>query len=102
MGNARGGAAAQVVVQVVWTRRAIDNLEDIRNYIAKDRPIAADKLAEKLFHAGNALDQKPDRGRRIPGGRRELVHVRPYLIRYRVRGLLVEILEVRHAARKPD
>lgn len=90
------------MVQVVWTEVAVGDLEAIRNYVAQDRPKAADTLAEKLFRAGNALDLNPDRGRPIPGGRRELTHVNPYLIRYRVRGDLVEILEVRHGARKPD
>lgn len=64
--------------------------------------MAADRLADKLFRAGNALDQKPDRGRPIAGDRRELTHVRPYLIRYRVRAGTVEILAVRHQARKPE
>jgi plasmid stabilization system protein ParE len=89
------------VVLVVWTERAIGDLEDIRTYVAQDRPMAAERLAGRLFRAGNALDQKPDRGRPIGANRRELAHVRPYLIRYRVRRDLVEVLAVRHAARKP-
>ncbi len=89
------------MVQVVWTKRAISDLESIRTYVAQDRPMAADRLADKLFRAGNALDQKSDRGRRISGNRRELTHVRPYLIRYRVKAEAVEILALRHQARKP-
>ena len=90
------------MVQVVWTKRAISDLEGIRNYVAQDRPMAADRLADKLFRAGNALDEKPDRGRRISGNRRELTHIRPFLIRYRVKAGAVEILAVQHQARKPD
>ena len=90
------------MVRVVWTEGAIGNLEDIRNYVGQDRPMAADRLAERLARAGNALDQKPDRGRPIAGRRRELAHIKPYLIRYRVKGNMVEILEVRHSARAPE
>ncbi|MFY7851317.1 MAG: type II toxin-antitoxin system RelE/ParE family toxin, partial [Brevundimonas sp.] len=42
------------MVQVVWTKRAISDLESIRTYVAQDRPMAADRLADKLFRAGNA------------------------------------------------
>ena len=40
-----------------------------------------------------------DRGRSITLGRRELVVIRPYLIRYTHRDLRVDILEIGHGAR---
>jgi len=52
--------------------------------------------------AGNSLAHFPQRGRSIRGtDMRELVSVRPYMIRYRVTGEAVIILRIRHAAQRP-
>ncbi|MDO8297085.1 MAG: type II toxin-antitoxin system RelE/ParE family toxin [Caulobacter sp.] len=74
----------------------------MRAYVAHDRPVAAERLAERLRAAAAALDTYPARGRSISEGRRELTHVWPYLIRYRVMADSVRILEVRHGARGPE
>jgi toxin ParE1/3/4 len=90
------------VAKVVWTDKAVADVVQIVGLIADETPVAASRLAQNLMKAGDSLDLFPSRGRAISGGRRQLVHVRPYLIRYRVRGGLVEILQVRHSAMKPD
>ena len=59
---------------------------------------ATSRFARRLVEAGEALSVQPDRGRVLQGGRRELTLISPYLIRYRVRGEVVEILTVRHVA----
>ncbi len=74
----------------------------IRDYIGHFNPLAAQRLADRILKAGNALDMFPDRGRMISRDRRELTIVRPYLIRYRRTGQMVTILEIRHSAREPD
>jgi plasmid stabilization system protein ParE len=58
-------------------------------------------MALRLIAAGDALANHPQRGRSVGGGRRELVTVPPYLICYRVTDDRVEILTVRHGARRP-
>lgn len=63
--------------------------------------MAAERLGARLIAAGQSLDIQPLRGRAIRAGRRELTTVYPYLIRYRLTAKGVEILEVRHGARKP-
>lgn len=78
------------------------DLEDIRAWIAAERPMAATRIRDRLWAAAEKLDLHPERGRPISMGRRELVHVAPYLIRYRVEDDRVFILEVRQGARKPD
>jgi toxin ParE1/3/4 len=71
------------MVQVVWTRRALADLQAIHGYIAQFAPIAAQRTARRLEEAGNSLKDFPERGRLLPGSRRrELVSVRPYLLRY--------------------
>jgi len=90
------------VAQVVWTDRALANIEAIVTYIVSQHsPIAAQRLGQRLLTTGDSLATDPDRGRSITRGRRELAIVAPYLIRYRVVGDRVVVLEVRHGARRP-
>jgi plasmid stabilization system protein ParE len=89
------------VVQVVWTEPALASLENIRVYITDFSPLAAQRMALRLRAAGESLAEYPDRGRMIGGGRRELVTVPPYAIRYRVTRDRVEILSIRHGAQRP-
>lgn len=102
LGHRGGSAGAGQVAQVVWTRRALRNLEIIRAYISQFNPLAAQRMALRLLSAGQALEMQPDRGRRLSKGRRELTTIPPYLIRYRVDGELVAVLEIRHGARRPN
>ena len=90
------------MARVTWTRRGLANLNAIFAYIHGENPAAAARVFLKLRRAADALDIQPNRGRPIGGGRRELTTVHPYLIRYRVTAEGVEILQVRHGARKPD
>jgi plasmid stabilization system protein ParE len=90
------------VAKVIWTDKALAGLTAIVDWISKDRPRAAIRIAEKIMRAGDSLDRFPERGRAISRDRRELIVMAPYLIRYRVETSRVTILEVRHAARNPD
>jgi toxin ParE1/3/4 len=100
--HARPATRSVLVAEVVWTDRALANIEAIVAYIvSQHRPLAAQRLGQRLLAAGDALENHPDRGRTIPRGRRELAVITPYLIRYRIMGERVVILEVRHGARRP-
>jgi plasmid stabilization system protein ParE len=90
------------VVQIVWTRRAAADVLAIRAYIGQFNPLAAQRMASRLRTAGDGLATHPERGRAIGGGRRELLSVPPYLIRYKVSAGAVEILTIRHGARRPE
>lgn len=91
------------MAKVVWSDRALADIEAIVAYIVSQHsPIAAQRLAYRLLATGDMLEDNPDRGRSLPRGRRDLAVVTPYLIRYRVKGSQVVILEVRHGARRPD
>jgi toxin ParE1/3/4 len=85
---------------VIWTARARTELAAVRAWIAADRPRAAERFADRLYEAGEALAYFPERGR-AEGRSRVLAIVPPYLIRYRVGRAGVVILEVRHGARRP-
>ena len=101
-GHARAGTDARVVAQVVWTRRALSELQAIEAYIAQFSPQAAQQFSVRLFQAGASLRDQPERGRPIAGARRELTIVAPSLIRYRVRQGVVQILTLRHGSRAAE
>jgi toxin ParE1/3/4 len=92
-------------MQVVWTARALSDLAALRAYIAQDNLPAADRQVELVLAAVAGLTQFPNSGR--PGrraGTRELVVDRtPYLVPYRVRGELIEVVRVLHGRQRwPD
>ncbi|HWA60535.1 MAG TPA: type II toxin-antitoxin system RelE/ParE family toxin [Caulobacteraceae bacterium] len=90
------------MAEVIWTRGALRDLHRIFAYIREFRPQAAARMADRIRQAAANLATEEQRGRPIGGGRRELTIIWPYLIRYRLRGSDVIILEVRHGARRPD
>jgi toxin ParE1/3/4 len=88
-------------VEVIFSPAAIDDLVQIRAYIGKFNPSAAGRMAARLLEAGNSLQDFPERGRSISRGRRELPVIPPYVIRYRIKGAVVEILRLRHGRQRP-
>jgi toxin ParE1/3/4 len=83
---------------IAWSVLARDDLRRIRDYIGAFNPTAARRLSLALVEAADSLVTFPERGRPLGGGRRELVVVWPYVIRYRVSGPDVQILRIRHGA----
>lgn len=92
-------------MQVVWTRAALRDLEEIQDYVAQDSPLAAHNLATELRERTTVLlAETPMAGR--PGrvrDTRELVFANlRYIIAYRVTDR-VELLAVVHTAQEwPD
>ena len=87
---------------VVWSRRAIRNIRAARAYIARENPVAATVVTERIIQqVETLLNFSPGIGR--PGritGTRELVTTRtPYVVVYRIGAEQVEILAVIHHAR---
>lgn len=89
-------------MQVRWLRRALKNLEEEAEYIARDDPEAATRIAERIATSVNRLATHPALGRpgRVPGTRELVIAGTPYVVPYRVRGGMVEILRIFHGARK--
>ena len=88
-------------IQVRWTEPAARDLEEISEYIRKDRPIATGAVSQSLFDAANSLSLLPGRGRvgRIPGTRELVVSGLPYIVVYRLTSTAVQILRIYHGAR---
>jgi len=90
-------------VRVRWLRAALGDLDAIAAYIADDNPAAARRFVSRLVARVDHLSAHPAIGR--PGrvvGTRELV-LPPYIVPYRVRGNIIEVLRVFHGAQRfPD
>jgi toxin ParE1/3/4 len=76
-------------------------LREIRDYVARDKPEAAERLAIRIVTVIEALRNHPHLGRvGAERGIRELViGGTPYMVLYRVQGRRVIISTVWHAAR---
>jgi len=88
--------------RIVWADEALENLEAAGGYIRDFNPTAAQRLIRRLVDAAESLAIFPERGRAISLTRRELPVVKPYLIRYAVTPDEVQILKIRHSARRPE
>ena len=88
-------------MEVRWLRSALANLDAEAEYVARDN-VAASRLVERIYEAVEQLKQYPSLGRvgRVPGTRELVVPHTPYLVPYRVREDVIEILRVLHGARR--
>jgi addiction module RelE/StbE family toxin len=88
--------------EVVWTRRAIEDVQAIRSFIEHDSPHYSGLVAQRIVAAVERLARFPESGRVVPELERpelrEVIHG-PYRIVYRVRENRVDVLTVHHSAR---
>lgn len=92
-------------MKVFWTRRALQDVEEILSFIAADNPQSAADVADRILQVvQDVLAAQPMIGR--PGrvaGTREYVVQPSYILAYRVIGDSIDILTFRHSARRwPD
>jgi toxin ParE1/3/4 len=86
-------------VRVVWSPLAVQRANEHAEYIASDRPLAAEEWAEGVFAAVERLQQFPFSGREVEEVRRKDVReviVGRYRIIHRVEADRVIMLTVRH------
>jgi len=87
---------------ILWTGPALRDLTHIREWVARDNPDAASRLATKIRERVEALADFPTSGRAVPEigieSYREVV-IRPYRVIYEVRDSDVVILRVWHSRR---
>ena len=89
-------------MRVKWLRTALANLNAEAEYISQDNPGAAARTVAAIVDAVELLKQYPALGRpgRVSGTRELVVQGTPYIVPYRVRGDVIELLRVFHGARK--
>ena len=89
-------------VQIVWSPLALARLREIRAYVAKDKPGAAEKLAVRIVSLVEALRSHPHLGRlgSQPGVRELIIGGTPYVVLYRVGTNRVRINTIWHGAQR--
>jgi toxin ParE1/3/4 len=84
-------------VNVRWTDWALEQLEAIEAFVARDDAVAAERLVERIFRRGETLFTHPRRGRVVAEiGRsdvRELI-LGNYRIIYVIRADRVDVLTI--------
>jgi toxin ParE1/3/4 len=87
-------------VKLVWTLMAVQNREQIFDYIALDNPQAALAVDEAISHQVELLQEFPELGRsgRVEGTREPVVQGTPFIVAYHVSKDSVRILRILHGA----
>jgi addiction module RelE/StbE family toxin len=88
-----------------YAPRYFRRLEDIRERIAAENPTAASRMIERIRAAVTRLAASPALGRpgRIAGTRELVIPGTPYIVPYRVKADLVQIITILHGAQRwPD
>ncbi len=81
-------------MRVVYFGPALDDIEAITDYIARDSLIAAARVERRLRETVALLANQPDMGRPGRIGRTRELIVPPYIVVYHVRSQVVEVLAV--------
>ena len=89
-------------MRVRWLREAVRNLDEEASYIAQDDPKAAQQVVQRVMDSIAILVEQPGIGRpgRVPGTRELVILKTRYIVPYRVRGEIIEILRVFHTSRR--
>jgi len=89
-----------VPLEIVWSPRARARLQEIRDYVARDKPDAAKRLGARIVAVVEVLRNHPFIGRAgtEPGIRELVIGGTPYVVFYRVRAKRITINTIWHGA----
>lgn len=85
------------MLTLLWSPKALDELDNLTDYIGERNPSAADRLTERIQGCAERLTHFPymHRSGRVPGTREAVVHPN-YVLVYRVTADAGEVLGVLH------
>ena len=89
-------------MKVKWSKTSIKDLNHIFDYIEKeDRPETARKSILKIINAVSQLERFPEIGRRgrVVGTKELIIPSTPFIIIYRLKDSVLEILTILHHSR---
>lgn len=83
---------------LIWSRRAVQQLADLRDFISQDSEQSASDVATSILATVELLKSHPDIGRpgRILGTSELVIPGTPYIVPYRVRQGRLELIAVFH------
>lgn len=86
-------------MKIIWSPLAVDRVSEIAEYIAQDKPPAAENWIKTIFSKVSQLKTSPEMGRIVPEIAntqvRELIYGN-YRIIYRIEMEQISILTIRH------
>jgi addiction module RelE/StbE family toxin len=86
-------------MKIIWSPLAVDRSSEIADYIAQDKPSAAEKWINAVFSKVEQLKSSPEIGRIVPELNntqfREIIYGN-YRIIYRIEKKQISILTIRH------
>jgi addiction module RelE/StbE family toxin len=89
-------------MKIVWTVSAVDDLESVHDYIARDSVIYAASFVERIIAAIETLMDLPEVGRKVPEmdnpDIRELIF-QNYRIIYRIHSNTIQVLTIIRGSR---
>lgn len=91
-----------MALRVIFSNRALSDIEAIADYIAADSPAYARTVVRKIFQATRNLAQFPRSGRKVPefnGEDLREVFVYSYRVIYRIKPDRIEVAAVVHGKR---
>ena len=90
------------MAQIIWTILALEDLESIHDFIAKESPFYAQKTIEQFFSRVEILSDFPEIGRQVPEYMkkeiREIIEGN-YRLFYKISKKGIFIIRVHHSAR---
>lgn len=92
-------------MKILWSERAQDQVREIFEFIAEDRPLVAERILEDLLERVQLLAQFPKQGAAWGGPRRpdlRSIIFESYRLVYRIGAGEVAVLSVRHTRMQPD
>lgn len=104
-GGLKEGSPTTLTRRLLWTKPALRDLQALQDFIALDKPLAAQRQALLVTEAAERLLEFPEFGRQgRHAGTRELVVSRsPFIIAYRVADNSIQVLRVMHGRQRwPD
>ncbi|GAC1676998.1 MAG: hypothetical protein NVS9B2_27800 [Steroidobacteraceae bacterium] len=89
------------MLRLKWSIKALIDFDEAQTYIAHENPAAAVTVAKRIKEAEHLLQNNPSMGTpaHVPNARTWTVRRTPYVIVYRVRGDVLEIVRCWHGRR---
>ena len=91
-------------MKIRFTNQALTQFQEALGYIKADNPVAANQLRQRVEKILRRLEKFPESGRPIPEfpdlSYREVI-IPPYRFFYRIKGEIIWIVAVWHAAQLP-
>jgi plasmid stabilization system protein ParE len=90
------------MINIEWTRAAITDVKNLRDYIAHDSETYAERFVQKIVESVERVASFPYSGRKVPESDDERIRevlFQNYRVMYRVEAERIVVLMVIHGAR---